>query len=69
MLFWVVVARWSYAEIAQFSPALRESVDHIMEVATIPTHDQWDLNQIKEIGNKLASAVKIDQAFAGENQK
>lgn len=68
MLFWVIVARWSYAEISNFSPSMRTSIDNLMELATIPTHDQWDTVKIKEIGDQIVSALKVDDAFAGQNE-
>ena len=66
MMFWVIIARWSYAEIAKFSPAMRASVDNLMEIATIPTHDQWDTTKIREFGEQVVSALKVEKAFAGE---
>jgi hypothetical protein len=67
MLFWVVVARWGYAEIAQVSPVLRASIDRVMEVATIPTHDRWDMDAAKDFASNIVASFKVEQAFAGDN--
>ena len=68
MFFWVIVARWSYAEIAKFSPTMRASVDSLLELATIPTHDQWDTTKMREIGEQIVSALRVDEAFAGQGE-
>ena len=68
MMFWVVLARWGYSEIAHASPTLRKSVDNILEVATIPTHDRWDLTAVKEVAEDIISGFKVEKAFATEDE-
>ena len=67
MMFWVVLSRWTYAEISQASPALRESVDQLLEVASIPTHDQWDFTKIEQFANELKDTISSKQAYAEQD--
>jgi hypothetical protein len=64
MLFWVVLARWTYAEISHASPALASSLDSLIEVATIPTHDQWDLTSAQEFAHNLVEQLRTGEAQA-----
>lgn len=41
MFFWVVVARWGYAEIKLNLPGLVPFIDHSLQQIQIPTHDKW----------------------------
>lgn len=67
MMFWVVLARWSYSEIAQVSPYLQSSVDRLLEVAAIPTHDKWDFTQVREVADDIVSSFKVEKAYAGQD--
>ena len=69
MMFWVILARWGYSEVANFSPALRQSIDVVLEVAVIPTHDRWDFEAIKDGAQSVVSVFGPEKAFAGEDFK
>ena len=64
MFFWVVVSRWTYAEISRASPALQTSVDQILELASIPTHDRWDFTKVKELAEEMSQSIQSKEAFA-----
>ncbi len=64
MMFWVVISRWTYAEISQASPMLQSSVDQILEYASIPTHDQWDFAKMQQMAEQLGESFKSKEAFA-----
>lgn len=67
MLFWVVLSRWTYAEISQASPALRSSIDQLLEVASIPTHDQWDFTKLQKIASDIKDNLgSTREAFAND---
>lgn len=68
MMFWVVLARWGYSEVAQLSPTLRKSIDVVLEVAVIPTHDRWDFQAIKEGAQSVVEVFAPEQAYAGEQE-
>lgn len=56
LFFWVVVARWGYAEIQLSAPALVPYVDYTLTVVQIPTHDRWPKESIKAaIGTSIAA--------------
>lgn len=66
MVFWVVLARWGYAEMQRLSPPMASSVDRLIEVATIPTVDQWDLTKVRDFGKRVYETFHVEEAVASE---
>ena len=58
MFFWVVVARWGYAEVKLGLPDLIPSIDYALEQIQIPTHDHWPPKaEILAYANRLLDSL------------
>ena len=49
----VVLARWMYSEVALSFPQAVPLIDYALEVVSIPTHDKWDAEPIREVLGRL----------------
>lgn len=59
MTFFVVTARWMYAEAALVAPNMLPAIDLALTKVAIPTHDTW--------GEHFASAKQFAQNFKAQN--
>lgn len=65
LFFWVMVARWGYAELQLSLPGLIPYVDRAVQAMTIPTHDQWaDSTIVKTLASLQGSEEKAEVALA-----
>ncbi len=56
MIFYVVVARWGYAEMQLSMPSLVPVLDSVMSHVQIPTHDHWPKEAFKKALGEIALA-------------
>lgn len=64
MCFWVVVARWIYAETYVRFPTALPAIDYALDTVRIPTSDQWDLSQVEQVVGKIAEVHATQQSAA-----
>lgn len=46
LCFWVIIARWSYAEIKLLLPSAVPVIDYALDTIQIPTHDKWNAQTV-----------------------
>jgi hypothetical protein len=57
MLVFVTIARWLYAEAALVAPESIPTLDRVLAVVQIPTHDAWPEVDWKEFNLQLHEAI------------
>ncbi len=65
LCFWVIIARWTYAEVQLVAPSATPAIDFALQKIQIPTHDKWSkgsfnqwLSQAKHDGRASALAMQ-----------
>ena len=68
MAFYVVLARWIYAEMNLVCPSFTPSVDRILSAVQIPTHNNWHENGIKGLVGEATAFIQRARADIEEKQ-
>ena len=53
LCFWVVVARWCYAEIQLVFPKAAPVIDLALEKMRLPTHDKWSSKDLQALAAQV----------------
>ncbi|MCB0330112.1 MAG: hypothetical protein KDD70_10620 [Bdellovibrionales bacterium] len=67
LVFWIAVARWSYAEIELNAPQYIPLVDSLLERITPTTHDKWP--RVEVSSNEEHINVKVIPVGSDESGK
>ncbi len=62
-LFWVIAARWVYAEVQILVPSVVPSIEYALEHIQIPTHDKWPKEGFDKLFAQLTESVKEAKIF------
>jgi len=70
LFFYVILARWIYAEAVLFSPDMTPLIDGALETISVPTHDKWDKKKFGEFLENFSSVIaeKAAQLQATKNE-
>lgn len=61
--FWVIAARWIYAEVQILLPSAIPTIDYALEHIQIPTHDKWPKEHLNKLFAHLSETVKEVKVF------
>lgn len=62
LCFWVLVARWGYAELQIILPSATPAIDYALENVQIPTHDKWNSESLDQL--LLAIRARAEEPLA-----
>ena len=57
MAFYVIIARWMYAEVNLMVPSVAPQIDRLMSAVQIPTHNNWHENGISGLISEAGSYI------------
>ena len=58
MLFYVIVARWIYAEVNVICPSVSPGIDRMLSALQIPTHNEWSKESVKQVFSSADSMIR-----------
>ena len=62
MTFYVVLARWMYAELNLVCPSMTSNIDKLLSAIEIPTHDNWHEDGIRGLVREAITYVKKESS-------
>jgi hypothetical protein len=62
LCFWVLIARWGYAELQLILPSATPAIDYALENVQIPTHDKWNAESLDQF--LLAVRTRTEDSLA-----